>query len=124
MSHSNSFSNQNYHYSQFQYNYDYSNYALVANQACNYFNSSHPQYSGQPSYCNSVVPLLDQPLVTSLEHSYNYLSTSSDTSIDQSQLILPKPKRKSEFKCQICDSDAFGFHYGAYTCEACKLFFL
>nr|ASL70562.1 nuclear receptor [Brachionus plicatilis] len=34
-----------------------------------------------------------------------------------------KYKRYDEFKCWVCGDQSSGNHYGALTCEACKLFF-
>ena len=52
---------------------------------------------------------------------------SNNSSVRESSISEPKPKRivkKIPFKCQICSIDSSGFHYGAYTCQACKLFFM
>ena len=31
---------------------------------------------------------------------------------------------KKEIQCEICGASSCGYHYGAFTCEACKLFFV
>ncbi len=40
-----------------------------------------------------------------------------------SVVAYPKYKRYDEFKCWVCGDQSSGNHYGALTCEACKLFF-
>ncbi|RNA12497.1 nuclear receptor [Brachionus plicatilis] len=32
-------------------------------------------------------------------------------------------KTKYDYKCEVCGDLSSGYHYGAFTCEACKLFF-
>nr|ASL70484.1 nuclear receptor [Brachionus rotundiformis] len=39
------------------------------------------------------------------------------------QANYSKYKRYDEFKCWVCGDQSSGNHYGALTCEACKLFF-
>ena len=39
------------------------------------------------------------------------------------QTNYSKYKRYDEFKCWVCGDQSSGNHYGALTCEACKLFF-
>jgi hypothetical protein len=51
------------------------------------------------------------------------LSLQSQQPQQQQQLALPKGKRYDEFKCWVCGEQSSGNHYGALTCEACKLFF-
>jgi hypothetical protein len=58
-------------------------------------------------------------------------STSSSTSLISQQSNLQsspnasysKYKRYDELKCWVCGDQSSGNHYGALTCEACKLFF-
>ncbi len=48
--------------------------------------------------------------------------------ISGSTTLTPPAKKRSKNmenkKCEVCFVSASGFHYGAYTCEACKLFFV
>lgn len=61
--------------------------------------------------------------------SFNY---TTDFVVGQSTLVLPPPppvvttcqvKLKGNKICSVCGDTSSGFHYGAETCEACKLFF-
>ena len=84
---------------QFNYNYDFNNY-YYQNNYYNYLNNS-----------------------ISSNHSYNDISMEK-TPISHLSQFKPKKLNRCEFKCQICNNNATGFHYGAYTCAACKLFYL
>lgn len=55
------------------------------------------------------------------------LAQQSNTSLithDNNQKKPRKFKRYDHLKCVVCGDISSGFHYGAYTCEACKLFFI
>lgn len=40
----------------------------------------------------------------------------------KSERRIPK-RAKYDYRCEVCGDLSSGYHYGAFTCEACKLFF-
>lgn len=63
--------------------------------------------------------------------SSQYFNSENSTTFESLQSPLTsqnttnysKYKRYDEFKCWVCGDQSSGNHYGALTCEACKLFF-
>nr|ASL70534.1 nuclear receptor [Brachionus calyciflorus] len=53
----------------------------------------------------------------------DYYDTSQNGYEIQTSANYSKYKRYDEFKCWVCGDQSSGNHYGALTCEACKLFF-
>ena len=130
----------------FQYNsYGYTNPSYY-NPINNYYNVNYNNYNPNSYH----LPQYEQP---QFNYQFNYLPTtneatkttqttemavvfdaslslnSNNSSVQDSPIPIsePKPKRivkNIPFKCQICSIDSSGFHYGAYTCQACKLFFM
>ncbi len=76
-------------------------------------------YAYTPYYYPVQDPLPSQTIPLATEPSKRK-RTDSDSA-------PPAKKRpayiESDKKCEVCHVAASGFHYGAYTCEACKLFF-
>jgi hypothetical protein len=57
----------------------------------------------------------------------NLAQQSNTNLITHDNVVTKKPrkfKRYDHLKCVVCGDVSSGFHYGAYTCEACKLFFI
>jgi hypothetical protein len=57
---------------------------------------------------------------------FNHYSQSISNEQDSIETVNVKRKeaiKKTYFKCQICNENANGFHYGVYACSACTLFF-
>ena len=103
------------------------------------------QYSNQNNDLSaSKVEILNQVLHTAsnqginnysnLSSSYSSFSSTSNSSIEQYTLDTNQSPKKRSLKCKIkkkddkiccnvCGYKSSGFHYGSYTCEACKLFF-
>ncbi|CAF0795306.1 unnamed protein product [Brachionus calyciflorus] len=104
------------------------------------------QYQFQYQNTDSSIPIskveiLNQIIHTTTSNSSNYstsssyssFSSTSNSSIEQYQDLNQSPKKKSlktkikrkddKICCNVCGFKSSGFHYGSYTCEACKLFF-
>lgn len=108
---------------------------------------AHYQYNNQQSsdISASKVEILNQVLHTAsnstinnysnCSSSYSSFSSTSNSSIEQYTFDTthPSPKKRSlkckikrkdeKICCNVCGYKSSGFHYGSYTCEACKLFF-
>lgn len=73
-----------------------------------------------------IKPSSSSSYVSQVQKSKKLKSDFYDTSqgFEQSnQANYSKYKRYDEFKCWVCGDQSSGNHYGALTCEACKLFF-
>lgn len=70
--------------------------------------SSNDQLSNQMNYYDNYAE-------TNVSHVQKPSTTSTN--------YTTKSKKYDEFKCWVCGDTSSGNHYGALTCEACKLFF-
>lgn len=70
-------------------------------------------------------PATQQLLTPKLEEDTpNYHTQTNRKKLKQNDSFdEEKQKRSDEFKCWVCGDKSSGNHYGALTCEACKLFF-
>ena len=94
--------NQQQTYHNPMYNSDYAVNSHQHHQMASY----HNQQLSQATSCSSSSPTTSSAVTAA--------TTSNNSS---------KYKRYEEFRCWVCGDSSSGNHYGALTCEACKLFF-
>lgn len=83
--------------------------------------SSH-QHHHHNHHHHQMASYHNQQLATSSSSS-SPTTSSSAAAVATTSNSSSKYKRYEEFRCWVCGDSSSGNHYGALTCEACKLFF-
>nr|ASL70595.1 nuclear receptor [Brachionus koreanus] len=112
------------------YDHKLQNYQLNTQQVSTQPNQIQPinlseQSKGVKRSSNTAKPS-SSSYVNQVQKNKKHKSDFYDTSQgfeQSSQANYSKYKRYDEFKCWVCGDQSSGNHYGALTCEACKLFF-
>lgn len=104
-----------------------SSYNLNYNQSPIYFNNPNCTFKQEYSPdSNSYYPYQVQQ-VNPVSSPQDQLGQSKKRKFadesDHDEFSPKQVKLKEDIKCEICGDNSSGFHYGAHTCEACKLFF-
>ncbi|CAF0905071.1 unnamed protein product [Didymodactylos carnosus] len=93
-------------------------------------NSYQDNYS--PLYQNQILPCHTLISPTSLAIPQESLNALDSTSYNSTLNISSTAPCKSLFKiqsadgkqvCQVCGDESSGYHFGAFTCESCKVFY-
>jgi len=117
-------SNQIYSFNQNRQVYTFTDYAHNTAAAV-----SSPSYVQQQTqfYEPEQSSFQYSPTAYSAKRTYeqSLFNSSSDTISNSSMEEKPKLKKSKPTNphCQICNTVSSGFHYGVFTCDACKLFF-
>lgn len=85
-----------------------------------YLSSSTPSSYSSSSSSSLSIDQNQKDYLNTLEQSPH---TSNSKKLGSGALKLKIKRKDEKICCNVCGHKSSGFHYGSYTCEACKLFF-
>lgn len=115
-------------YNQYNQCFNFNNPSNLYNFDQNYINNNQNFYFNSnylPNYQSIQLSYEPNHYITNPNQSSNSINERKKRKQDsEPDSDLKRAKKvKDDVKCEICGDMSSGFHYGAFTCEACKLFF-